>query len=218
MLASITRALAPHDAAGTAAGTELIDLQGGSTDNWLVQVVHATPSGNGRTVLARRRQGGPKDEQHETSITMVEGIPMPGFCDHSRWSSLRTKLKGALRPEDIIVSTYPKCGTTWTEQVVLLLLHNGDTSVLNPATKNSFNSDTKIGKIWFEAMIDSSGRGGGVSGKGEFQTITLSEFHELSSPRLIKTHNAVNLFVGGNNEEGEVSVVPPCGGARVVCE
>jgi hypothetical protein len=27
------------------------------------------------------------------------------------------------------------------------------------------------------------------------------------------------MFVGGNNEEqGGVSMVPPCGGARVVCE
>ena len=108
MLASIARALdvAPQD---TAAGTveELIDLQGGSTDNWLVQVLHGADDGNACTVLARRQgalQGG-GEEQYMTSISMVEGIPMPGFCDHKRWQSLRTKLKGALCPEDIVVST-----------------------------------------------------------------------------------------------------------------
>jgi hypothetical protein len=178
---------------------------------------------NGRTVRALRQGSSPgREEQHETSITMVEGIPMPSFCDHGRWDSLRTKLKGALRPEDIVVSTYPKCGTTWTEQVALLLLNDGDTSVLNPATKNSFNPETQIGKIWFEAMVDTPGRGprgGGDSGRGEFQTIKSTDFSQLLSPRLIKTHNAVSLFVGGNNEEqGGVSMVPPCGGARVVCE
>jgi hypothetical protein len=100
-------------------------------------------------------------------------------------------------------------------------MNDGDTTVLNPATKNSFNRDTQIGKIWFEAMIDSPGRGprgGADSDKGEFQTVALSDFLQLPSPRLIKTHNAVGLFVGGNNEEGGASAVAPCGGARVVCE
>eukprot|EP01043_Picozoa_sp_COSAG02_P024136 COSAG02_NODE_1309_length_13330_cov_61.652483_14_plen_79_part_00 len=39
MLASITSALAPHGAAGTGRDSTLIDLQRGSTENWLVQVV-----------------------------------------------------------------------------------------------------------------------------------------------------------------------------------
>jgi hypothetical protein len=118
MLASIARALdvAPQDtAAGT--GEELIDLQGGSTDNWLVQVLHGADDGNACTVLARRQgalQGG-GEEQYMTSISMVEGIPMPGFCDHKRWQSLRTKLKGALCPEDIVVST-----CDYSSQYVLL--------------------------------------------------------------------------------------------------
>ncbi len=38
MLASITRALAPYGVVGTGADS-LIDLQRGSTDDWLVQVV-----------------------------------------------------------------------------------------------------------------------------------------------------------------------------------
>jgi hypothetical protein len=112
---------------------------------------------------------------------------------------------------------------TWTEQVCLLLMHDGDTSVLNPATKNSFNAETKIGKIWLEPMIDSGGGGPGArrsgppGGGGEFQNIALDDFLALPSPRLIKTHNAVKLFVGGDNADGS-GTGNPCGGARVVCE
>ena len=65
--------------------------------------------GLGRSVKAIRR--GADADQHESSITMVEGVAMPGFCDQGRWDSLRGKLKGALRPDDVVVSTYPKCGT-----------------------------------------------------------------------------------------------------------
>lgn len=34
-----------------------------------------------------------EQEQHETSIAVVDGIPMPSFCDHKRWDSLRVFFK-----------------------------------------------------------------------------------------------------------------------------
>jgi aryl sulfotransferase len=37
--------------------------------------------------------------------------------DHERWNDLRP------RPDDIIVATYPKCGTTWTQRIVDMLIH-----------------------------------------------------------------------------------------------
>src|SRR5689334_23125500 len=56
---------------------------------------------------------------------------------------------------DIIVTTFPKCGTTWTEQVILLLLNNGDGEKLNSATKNTYIPNTnKAGKIWLEPALE----------------------------------------------------------------
>ncbi len=40
-----------------------------------------------------------------------------GVSDSDRWSVV------ALRPGDVIVSTPPKCGTTWTQMILLLLVH-----------------------------------------------------------------------------------------------
>ena len=37
-----------------------------------------------------------------------------------------------LRPYDVVISTYPKCGTTWMQQVVLLLLRGSDAESFAP--------------------------------------------------------------------------------------
>jgi hypothetical protein len=37
----------------------------------------------------------------------------------------------------LTVTTFPKCGTTWMEQIVLLLLNGGDVEALDPLSKNS---------------------------------------------------------------------------------
>ena len=35
-------------------------------------------------------------------------------------------LKYEAKPDDLFIVTFPKCGTTWTQQIVGLILHNGD--------------------------------------------------------------------------------------------
>ncbi|KAI0808839.1 P-loop containing nucleoside triphosphate hydrolase protein [Xylaria sp. FL0064] len=43
--------------------------------------------------------------------------------DSTAWNDFK------FRPDDIIISTYPKAGTTWTQQIVSQLLHAGDETV-----------------------------------------------------------------------------------------
>ena len=39
--------------------------------------------------------------------------------DGARWDGYRP------RPDDIVISTYPKCGTTWMQNIVYEVLHQG---------------------------------------------------------------------------------------------
>jgi sulfotransferase len=47
---------------------------------------------------------------------MPMGFPLEGFTSGQRYRA---------QPGDIFVSTYPKCGTTWTQYIVYLLLNGG---------------------------------------------------------------------------------------------
>jgi aryl sulfotransferase len=39
------------------------------------------------------------------------------FCDSARWEGF------VFRPDDIVISTPPKCGTTWTQMICALLVY-----------------------------------------------------------------------------------------------
>jgi hypothetical protein len=55
---------------------------------------------------------------------MPMGFPVAGFDSGQLYES---------RPGDVFVSTYPKCGTTWMQYIVYLLLHGGEP--LPPGTR-----------------------------------------------------------------------------------
>ncbi|XP_027014899.1 sulfotransferase 1 family member D1-like isoform X2 [Tachysurus fulvidraco] len=59
----------------------------------------------------------------------VQGIPLMTRIAQN-WSSI-----WAFRPDpsDMLISTYPKAGTTWTQEIVDLLLHNGDADICKRA-------------------------------------------------------------------------------------
>ncbi|KAF4084629.1 hypothetical protein AMELA_G00108400 [Ameiurus melas] len=62
-------------------------------------------------------------------LVEVQGIPLMSWIAHN-WSSVQ-----AFRPDpsDLLISTYPKAGTTWTQEIVDLLLHNGDAEICKRA-------------------------------------------------------------------------------------
>jgi aryl sulfotransferase len=53
-------------------------------------------------------------------MTKLERAPTRAYrtpvMDHTRWENL------AIRPDDIVIATYPKVGTTWTQRIVDLLV------------------------------------------------------------------------------------------------
>ena len=59
--------------------------------------------------------------EHPT-LHKVNGFLVPSFVNQEEVD----KLKGLeLYPDDVWVVTYPKCGTTWTQQIVRLIRNNG---------------------------------------------------------------------------------------------
>jgi len=120
-----------------------------------------------------------------------------GAVEHENW--LRANVK--YRASDVVVATYPKCGTTLMEQIVLLLLNGGTADALDPLSKNAANLHGGIGKVWPEACVmpdDDCGRPPpGRPPKEEMEPLALSAFDALASPRLIKTHAPVSRLLGG---------------------
>ena len=66
---------------------------------------------------------------------VFRGWRYPPFC---KVDVLDDILKRAeLRADDVVIATYPKCGTTWMQQVVLTLLAGGDGSKVRDPMKQS---------------------------------------------------------------------------------
>lgn len=129
------------------------------------------------------------------NCAMVHGIRYPPPMVESIVDWLREKVR--LRPTDILCATYPKCGTTWVEQAVLLLLHGQDFKP-NPGSMNIFDREQGKGKVWIEQSVHpkpSSFRTS-MSAKGMQMQMPLEEFDQLPAPRVLKTHAAPQMLVG----------------------
>ena len=72
-------------------------------------------------------------------IGWVQGMYYPPFVDEARLAWLQRAVR--LRPDDVVIVTYAKCGTTWAEQVVLLLLARGDLGRLDPLHENAHSAE-----------------------------------------------------------------------------
>jgi len=100
------------------------------------------------------------------------------------------------RPTDIVVATYPKCGTTFAEQIVLLLLNDGEVDKLDPSTQNALQaSDTGIGKIWAETCVVPNDfvlpeKYAGRKIASAFQPVPIDRFDALPDPRVLKSHGS----------------------------
>lgn len=65
------------------------------------------------------------DAIHRFPLVEVRGVPLMEHIANN-WDAI-----WAFRPHpsDLLISTYPKAGTTWTQEIVDLLLNNGDADV-----------------------------------------------------------------------------------------
>ncbi|XP_061445439.1 sulfotransferase 1C2-like [Rhineura floridana] len=55
-------------------------------------------------------------------LVEVDGVPLLSGCAE-RWSRISTF---KARPDDLLICTYPKAGTTWMQEIVDMIQHGGD--------------------------------------------------------------------------------------------
>jgi hypothetical protein len=168
---------------------------------WKVQV-ETTPEALPKVIVSKDLPVGEETPHFSFPSPVVNGRSYMSSCNQSRWNDLNKKVK--YKDSDVLIVTYPKCGTTWTEQVVLLLLNNGDASKLNPATKNSYDSGAAVDsgspvtyKVWVEASVDQDPSFGTRYGP-EFSNLSVADFDRMgeSGVRVLKTHAPVPLLLG----------------------
>lgn len=82
------------------------------------------------------------------------------------------------------------------EQMVLLILNDGEAQRLDPLSKNSANL-AGVGKVWPEGCVvpDASAKPPGRPPAEEFVPMSLAAFDELPAPRVIKSHASIPLLL-----------------------
>ena len=102
------------------------------------------------------------DGEKIDGIKMIPGVPVTRIAEQ--------RDKCVLRPDDVFIATYPKCGTTWTQQIVKLITNNGvETGI-----------DIDVFTPWHEHM-------------------SMEETDAMPSPRFFKSHLPYQLMPGGGD-------------------
>ena len=122
----------------------------------------------------------PLCELHHYRYHDFHGVPYPAFMDCARIEELRRSF--ALEAGDVAICTFPKCGTTWMQQVVLLLLAGGDLAKAERPTRQA---------PWIERFVSVKGR---------------PRLNLLAKPRVFKSHTQPQLAPWHCNN-GKVIVV-----------
>mmetsp|Transcript_16221 Transcript_16221/g.30282 ORF Transcript_16221/g.30282 Transcript_16221/m.30282 type:complete len:348 (+) Transcript_16221:50-1093(+) len=119
----------------------------------------------------------------------VHGVAYPGFVQEPVVDELLSRF--TLRNDDIVIATFPKCGTTWMQQIVLSLLYGGDTSKVK---------DCFYQAPWIEWVTGFNFLGGGPDMNGKLMSVDElsawdgdTEYGPGPGRRVFKTHAPVAL-------------------------
>ncbi|NXL32717.1 ST1C1 Sulfotransferase, partial [Glaucidium brasilianum] len=114
-----------------------------------------------------------KETVPRAEIVEVEGIPVT----ESIFSTWDRVWKFKARPDDLLIATYAKAGTTWTQEIVDMIQQNGDVEKCRRATTYRRHPFLE----W------------SIQGSSDVNYSGLELAEAMPSPRTIKTHLPVQL-------------------------
>ena len=130
--------------------------------------------------------------EHIYNYNLVNNVFYPMWCDQKRWDFLNNNI--TYNKSDIILVTYPKSGTTWLEQILILMkygIHNYDK--LKPSIRNNFDLSNNIGKIHIEGSVER--RDLVYDSQEIMKNLSLENFNKIPF-RIIKTHASYETIIG----------------------
>ena len=118
------------------------------------------------------------------NVVSYRGTPYPFFAVPSKIDELR---EIPLKDGDIVIATFPKCGTTVLQQIVLTLLADGNKDVVTNPMEQSLWFEKTVSQGTIESLTswvpDPLTQGGGLT----------SELSPTTPRRVLKTHAPSHL-------------------------
>jgi hypothetical protein len=117
-----------------------------------------------------------------TLVNVVDGLPVPKLILQEKVDQLKTM---KLYPDDVWIVSYPKCGTTWMQQIVRLIRNDGMCE----------------DRIIVEAVPWPEASTGAVAGDIDTPTDTfcgMADLENLLRPRTFKSHFPYDIFPLGH--------------------
>jgi hypothetical protein len=162
------------------------------TEAWRVECTECA-DGSGLHLIKATNKADPS-LNHQQKFRVVRGVTNLTTLTEERFDYIDKHVK--YRKGDIIITSYPKCGTTWTEQCVLLLLNDGNKDALDPSHKTVYRPGSNApGKLWPEASILQDPKEHETTGL-EFAPVSIEEFDSAPDRRVIKSHARYEQLVG----------------------
>lgn len=94
-----------------------------------------------------------------------------------------------VKEDDVWISSFPKCGTTWTQEMVWNIV-NG----LDFKTAKSVSLEERVPFLELTGLLEPSKAEGAEEVAGTGSKNSIEQVRQLASPRVIKTHLSVDML------------------------